>query len=304
MEAFTPAAWKGDTLINLTLMGGQARALIANTTQLCETAREIHTLSNVCSAALGRTLTATVMMGALLKDADSSITATVKGDGPIGAIVAVVHDDLTVKGYVDNPRVELPLRADGKLDVGGAVGQGRLSVVYDLNLREPYVGQVELQSGEIGDDFAYYFTASEQQPSLLSLGVLMPAAEDAESRVIASGGLLLQPLPGCSEELLSELERRTPQFGDISRQLAAHTPDELCDAFFTGLEPEILQRRTPVYRCDCDTERIERALISLGVKELTSLIEEDHGAQLECHFCNKRYRFDEAQLRALLERAR
>lgn len=300
---FTPKSYAGDELMHITLMDGQARALLINSTALCEEARSVHTLSNVACAALGRLMTVSVMMGAMLKTEQGSVTATVKGDGPLGALVAVAHEDLTVKGYVDRPRTELPLRADGKLDVGGAVGSGRLTVVRDLGLREPYVGQVELQNGEIASDFAYYFAASEQQPTLLSLGVLMPPAGSGESHVLSAGGLLIQPLPGCSEELLEQLEARTGSYADISRQLIDHSLDELCSAFFEGLSPAIVERRVPCFRCDCDRERIERALISLGPEELRSMIEEDGGAQLECHFCNRRYHFTGEELSALLRQA-
>lgn len=300
---FMPKSYEGDTLLHITLMNGQARALLVNSTALCEEARRTHTLSNVACAALGRLMTVSVMMGSMLKTSCGSVTNTVKGNGPLGALVAVAHEDLTVKGYVDKPRAELPLRNNGKLDVGGAVGAGHLTVVRDLGLREPYVGQVELTNGEIASDFAYYFAASEQQPTLLSLGVLMPQAGSKESHVISAGGLLIQPLPDCSEELLEQLEARTASYSDISRQLVERTPDELCEEFFTGLDARIIERRTPTYRCDCSIERIERALISLGREELESMINDDHGAQLECHFCNRRYRFTQDELQAILDRA-
>lgn len=300
---FTPKSFGGDELLHITLMDGQARALLINSTALCEQARAVHTLSNVACAALGRLMTVSVMMGSMLKSAQGSVTTTVKGDGPLGALVAVAHEDLTVKGYVDKPRVELDLRADGKLDVGAAVGSGRLTVVKDLGMREPYVGQVELQNGEIATDFAYYFAASEQQPTLLSLGVLMTPAGGDENHVVSAGGLLVQPLPGCSEEVLEELEARAGSYADISRQLVDATPDELCHAFFDGLEPQIIERHVPCFRCDCDRARIERALISLGREELQTMIDEDNGAQLECHFCNKRYFFTSDELRELLAHA-
>lgn len=301
---FSPKSYGGDELLHITLMDGRARALLVNSTALCEEARRVHTLSNVACAALGRLMTVSAMMGAMLKTDLGSITATVKGDGPLGALVAIAHEDLSVKGYADRPRTELPLRADGKLDVGRAVGAGMLTVVRDLNMKEPYVGQVELVNGEIATDFAYYFVTSEQQPTLLSLGVLMPdASQSSEVGVISAGGLLIQPLPDCPEELLEQLEARTASYSDISRQLVEHSPEELCASFFEGLEPRIIERRVPVYRCDCNRARIERALISLGRDELTSMIEEAHGAQLECHFCNKRYHFNEQELRSLLSKA-
>ena len=303
--SFRPASRTGDGLLQITLMGGEARAMIVNSTALVEEARATHTTSNVATAALGRLLTVSCMMGAMLKGDHDSVTNTVKGDGPLGALVAVAHSDLTVKGYVDRPRVELPLReSDGKLDVGAAVGKGHLTVVKDLGMREPYVGQVELQSGEIAMDFTYYFAASEQQPSLISLGVLMPEAEDAAKYgVLSAGGLLVQPMPGCSEELLTQLEGRTSLFTDISRKLVEQTPEELCMTFFKGLEPQIVDRRVPRYRCDCSVERMERALISIGKQDLQEIISDGHGAQLECHFCNRRYRFSTSELQGLLESA-
>ena len=214
-----------DGMYNISLMGGQARAILIEGTQMVERARQIHGLSRTATAALGRTLMATSMMGSMLKGENESLTVTIKGGGPIGTIMAVGKADASVKGYVAFPDVELPRAANGKLPVGAAVGKdGRLTVVKDLGLREPYVGMVNLVSGEIAEDFAMYFTASEQVPSLVSLGVLVG-------------------------------------------------------------------------------ERVERALISLGREELEDMIREQHGAQVDCHFCNKRYELSEEQLRDLLKRA-
>ncbi len=228
---FIPKSYGGDELLQITLMDGQARALLVNSTAMCERARQLHTLSNVACAALGRLLTVSAMMGSMLKVERGSVTTTVKGDGPLGALVAVAHEDLTVKGYVDKPRVELPLRSDGKLDVGGAVGKGRLTVVRDLGMREPYVGQVELVNGEIAMDFTYYFATSEQQPTLLSLGVLMPdAAHSAELGVLSAGGLLKSPLPDCWKS---------------------------CSANWNGV-----RRGIPTYRASWSTQRLTSSVLS------------------------------------------
>ena len=238
------------------------------------------------------------MMGAMLKDERDSLTLMIKGGGPIGTVMAVARSDGSVKGYVDWPDTELERRPDGKLNVGGAVGKnGQLTVIKDLGLREPYVGKTNLVSGEIAEDLAMYFTASEQTPSLVSLGVLV------KDQVLAAGGLIIQVMPDCSEIALKSIENSAPMFMDISKTIADYGLDGALEQLLCHLEPQVLDRLTPVYRCDCSRERFARGLISLGKKELTQLIEEDHGATLDCHFCNKRYRFDEAQLRELLANA-
>ena len=284
-----------DGMLRISLMEGQARAFLIDSTRLVEEARRIHSLSRTATAALGRTLTGASMMGAMLKDERDSLTLMIKGGGPIGTVMAVARSDGSVKGYVDWPDTELERRPDGKLNVGGAVGKnGQLK---DLGLREPYVGKTNLVSGEIAEDLAMYFTASEQTPSLVSLGVLV------KDQVLAAGGLIIQVMPDCSEIALKSIENSAPMFMDISKTIADYGLDGALEQLLCHLEPQVLDRLTPVYRCDCSRERFARGLISLGKKELTQLIEEDHGATLDCHFCNKRYRFDEAQLRELLANA-
>ena len=287
-----------DGMLRLSLMGGQARAFLCQSTRLVQDAQNIHHLSRVATAALGRLLTGASMMGAMLKDERDSLTLIIKGGGPIGTVMAVARSDGSVKGYVDWPDTELERRPDGKLNVGGAVGKnGQLTVIKDLGLREPYVGKTNLVSGEIAEDLAMYFTASEQTPSLVSLGVLV------KDQVLAAGGLIIQVMPDCSEIALKSIENSAPMFMDISKTIADYGLDGALEQLLCHLEPQVLDRLTPVYRCDCSRERFARGLISLGKKELTQLIEEDHGATLDCHFCNKRYRFDEAQLRELLANA-
>lgn len=289
---------EGDEMLRMTLMGGQARVMLCETTALCQRAADIHSATPVCTAALGRLLTGTAMLGVMMKGEDESVTVTIHGDGPMGTLVAVAnHGD--VKVTAGNARVELPLKDNGKLDVGGAIGHsGRMSVVKNLGLREPYVGQIELVSGELGIDFANYFTVSEQQPSLVALGVLVSG-----DVVLKAGGLLIQPLPGCEESTLQQLELRSPMFADISRELTFASKEKLAEDWFRGMELELLERTPLRYHCACSRERMEKALISIGRKDLQSLIDEDQGAELGCHFCHSRYAFTTEELRALLERA-
>ena len=287
-----------DGLYDISLMGGQARAILIESTQLVQRAKEIHGLSRIATAALGRTLTATVMMGSMLKGDNESVSAQIKGGGPIGTVLAVAHGDCTVKGYVDNPGIDLP-RTGKKLPVGAAVGkEGRLTVIKDLKLREPYVGQVNLVSGEIAEDLAMYFTASEQTPSLVSLGVLV-----SDERVEAAGGLIIQILPGASEAAIASIEASAGMFMDISGTMREYHLKDSVPQLLMHLEPEILSTRQPRYACNCSRERIEQVLVALGAEELSDMIREQHGAQVDCHFCNKRYTFCEDELKALLEAA-
>ena len=287
-----------DEMLQIDLCGGQARVMLCETTRTGQTCADIHGTTPVCTAALGRLMTGTLMLGIMMKGEDESVTVTLKGDGPMGSLVAVA-DHGYVRACTDNPRVELPAREDGKLDVGGAVGHsGRMSVIKDLGLKKNYIGQSELVSGEIAMDFAQYFTVSEQQPSLVALGVLVSG-----ETVLKAGGLLIQPLPGCPEEVIEQLELRSPMFADISRELTYAGLDELWEGWFRGMNPKILERTPVSYTCSCGRDRMERALISLGRRELTALIDEDKGAELVCHFCHSKYSFTTEQLRELLKEA-
>ena len=287
-----------DGLYHISLMGGQARAILIESTNLVQRAKDIHHLSRTATAALGRTLTMAAIMGSMLKNDSDSITAQIKGGGPIGTILAVAHGDCSVKGYVGNPDVELP-RVGKKLPVGPAVGKdGKLTVIKDLHLKEPYVGQVNLVSGEIAEDFAMYFTASEQTPSLVSLGVLV-----SDEKVESAGGLLIQMLPGASEAAIASIENSAGMFMDISGTMREYHLKGAVQQLLLHLEPEVLQERTPQYRCDCSRERIERMLVTLGRDELADMIEKQHGAQVDCHFCNRRYEFSEDDLKTILAAA-
>ncbi|NLF27406.1 MAG: Hsp33 family molecular chaperone HslO [Clostridiales bacterium] len=287
----------GDGMLHISLMGGQARALLIEGTQMVEKARALHGLSRTAAAALGRTLMAASMLGTMQKGALESVTVSIKGGGPIGTVLAVARSDGSVKGYVENPGVELP-RAGEKLPVGAAVGKnGKLTVVKDLGLKEPYVGQVNLASGEIAEDFATYFTASEQVPSLVALGVLVG------DRVEAAGGLIVQLMPGAGESAVRSLETSAGMFADISATIGEYHLTGAVRQLLGHLEPEVLKEIRPAYRCDCSKERVERALISIGREELDDMIRERHGAEVNCHFCDRRYRFTEEELKALLEYA-
>ena len=287
-----------DGLMCISLMGGQARAFLIESTQMVEKARKIHSLSRTATAALGRTLTATAVLGSMLKGENESVTCRIDGGGPLGMVLAVGNSQGDVKGLVSHPEVDPPRRGE-KLDVGAAVGkEGMLTVIKDMRMREPYVGQVHLVSGEIAEDFAMYFTASEQTPSMVSLGVLVA------DEVVAAGGLVIQMMPGASEVAIKSIEASVGMFMDIFKTMRDDHLEGAYTQLLTHLEPEILSRQSVRYHCDCTRERVERALVSLGEEELVSMIDEQHGAEVDCHFCNTRRRFSEEELRELLKRAK
>lgn len=269
---------------------------------LCEKARVTHKLSRVCTAALGRTLLVTDMMGAQLKTDDGKITSIVKGGGPAGNIVCTANSTGQVKGYVEVPDLELPLGPDGKLDVSMAVGWfGELTVVRDLGMKEPYVGRCDIVSGEIAEDFARYFTISEQQPSLVYLGVRV---DPHNGSVKAGGGIMVQPLPHCPDEVIDALQEKAVAIKMLSGMLEEGI--ELEDALkriFSDMDIRFTDTLTPEFRCDCSRERIEKVLISLGREELEDMMEKEHGAEITCHFCNTAYAFNEDELRNLLAEA-
>lgn len=283
-----------DEMLQIDLCNGQVRVMLCDTTETVQKCADIHETTPVCTAALGRLMTGTLMLGIMMKGEDESVTVTVKGDGPIGSLVAVA-DHGYVRACADYPQLDLPLREDGKLDVGRAVGHnGRMIVIKDLGMRKNYIGQSELINGEIAMDFANYFTVSEQQPSLVALGVLVN-----ENTVLKAGGLLIQPLPGCPDNIIDQLELRSPMFADISREMTFAPIEQLCDDWFRGMNPRILERTPLYYRCTCSRNRMEKALISLGKKDLQSLIDDGQGAELVCHFCRSKYFFTTEMLQNL-----
>ena len=287
-----------DEMLHVTLMDGQARVLLCRTTQLSTEAARIHHPSNTACAAMSRLMSGTLMLSVVMKNETDSVTVTIAGNGPIGKMTAVGMQN-AVKVTAEYPQEDVPLRADGHLNVGGLVGpQGRMSVVKDLGMDRPYVGQVNLISGEIAEDFAQYYTVSEQVPSLVALG-----ARVYEGMPLSSGGILVQTLPGCTEETLNQLELRSMLFADISHELADQPLDRLIELWFDGLSPVIVKREPLFYRCDCSRERMERALAAIGKDELVDILNTDGFATLTCHFCRKARVFSEDDIRRILEGA-
>lgn len=290
-----------DYVIKATAAEGALRALAARTTDTAETARRIHGLLPVAAAALGRVMTAAAMMSADMKGRRNAVSILVKGDGPLGNIVTVASSGGRIKGYVDNPKVDLPLNALGKLDVSGGIGKdGRLTVIKDLGLKEPYVGQVALLTGEIGEDIAGYYLASEQQPSVVALGTLL----DKDLSVRAAGGYVLQAMPGAHGKLLDAVEARLAQMAPISALIdAGKTPEEILLSLLGDLDVKIHGKTDTFFACDCSRERLEGVVLSLGREEIKSILQTDGQAELVCHYCNQPYHFSGEALRGLLTKA-
>ena len=261
---------------------------------------QLHKTSAVTTAALGRLLTGVAMMGQMLKSDSDSVTVQIKGGGPAGRILAVSNGAGDVKGYVENSIVELPPRADGHLNVGAAVGKdGTLDVIRDLGMREPYIGQVPLVSGEIAEDITNYFAISEQTPTVCALGVLV----NPDLTVRAAGGLLVQLLPFCPDDIISRIEQNAAHLPPITAMMESGlTPEAMCRRALEGLEMDVLDTYTPSYRCNCSRDRVERALASLTPEELTGLAEKDGEAEVTCSFCDKVYRFPRAELEKMAEK--
>lgn len=287
-----------DQLIRAISRDGLIKVSAVSARDLTERARQIHKTLPVATAALGRLLAAASMMGNALKEEAASLTLQVKGGGPLGTLLAVSDHEGSVRGTVENPGVDLPLREDGKLDVGAAVGnRGTLTVIRDLRMKEPYVGSVGLLWGEIAEDIALYFVESEQIPTACGLGVLV----DRDQSVLSAGGYLVQLLPGAGEETAEALEASLRAAGPVTELLKADPdPEALLRRALPGLDLEVLEKRPVAYRCDCSRERMERALISLGREELRSMIDEQGGAELTCRFCDNVQRFSREELEALL----
>jgi molecular chaperone Hsp33 len=266
---------------------------------LVERAREIHGLTPVATAALGRTLCATSILGDLLKEPDATVTVRINGGGPIGSVMAVSDSAGNVRGYVQNPEVDLPLRADGKLDVGGAVGtNGMLTVSRDLGLKEPYIGSTELVSGEIAEDFTSYFAESEQVGAACGLGVLV----DTDRSVSCAGGFLVQLLPGAPDKLIDLLEQNIAAMGPVTEVLKQEDADAqtLVELILKGLEPHVLAEESVEYRCYCSRQRVLEAVSSIGVEELESIIKSGETVEVNCQFCDQVYKFQPAEIEELL----
>lgn len=270
------------------------RIFAADTTSMVEEARSLHNTSPVASAALGRALTASSIMGIMMKGDNDKLTLSINGKGPLGTIVCVADSKGTVKGYVSNPLVDIPNRADGKLDVGSAVGiNGLVTIIKDMGMKEPYTGQYPLVNGEIAEDLTAYYAYSEQQPSAIALGVLV----DVDYSIKAAGGFIVQLMPEAEEKDIDILEKNLSQITSVSHLIDdGKTPEDLINLVLKNLEPMIYEKIPVKYKCDCSRERIEKALISIGKKDLDEIIKEDKLAEISCHFCNTVYHFNEAEL--------
>jgi len=291
-----------DYVVRVTAANGFIRGFAARATDLVQEAQRLHGLSPVASAALGRTMTAAVMLGADMKGEEDTLSIIVKGDGPLGSIVVVATSGGDVKGYVANPKVELPLNVHNKLDVAAAVGKnGRITVMKDLGLKEPYIGQADLISGEIAEDVAYYLTVSEQQPSAVALGVLV----NPDYTIKAAGGFIIQALPGAPEEVIADIEKQVSISTSISRQFdEGKTPEEVLEGILGRHGMQVKAVMDVRFKCDCSRERLRRILMGMDEKELIDIIEKDKRAEVVCHYCNKKYVFEEEELKELLERKR
>lgn len=290
-----------DYIVRATAGGGSIRAFCATTRQLTEYARQCHNTSPVVTAALGRLLTAGAIMGSMQKGRDDVLTLSLRGAGPMKGITVTADSKANVKGYPIVADVMLPPNSVGKLDVSGAIGVGMLQVIKDLGLKDPYVGQVELISGEIAEDLAYYFTTSEQVPSAVALGVLM----EKNNTVKQAGGLIIQVLPGASDEQISALEDRLAKMPSMTTMLEdGKTPEEILNDVLGDMNLNILDTIPTAFKCNCDRKRVEKVVISLGKEELNNIISDGKPIELKCHFCNKGYDFTVEDVKELLSSAK
>lgn len=290
-----------DYIIRATAADGQIRAFAATTRELVEFARSAHNTSPVATAALGRLLTGGAMMGVMMKGDKDLLTIKINGDGPIEGLTVTADSKGGVKGYAYNPGVMLPPNKQGKLDVGGALGVGVLSVIKDIGLKEPYEGQTILVTSEIAEDLTYYFATSEQTPSSVALGVLM----NRDNTVRQAGGFILQLLPGASEEIISGLEDKLATISSITSLLdEGKTPEMILEYILGDFGLEILDKVPTGFHCNCSKGRIEKALISVGKKELQEMIDDGKTIEVNCHFCNKNYPVTVEELKSLMEQAR
>ncbi len=291
-----------DKVIRVTAGKGQVRAFFVQNTEMLEKAREIHQLSPVAAAALGRMMAATAMMGQMLKGMGQKITLRMNGGGPLGTVLCVADDEGNVKGLVEYPQAETENLTPEKLNVGAAVGtDGEITVIKDLGMKVPYIGTYPISTGEIAEDLTAYFMHSEQQPASVGLSVKV----NVDYHILVSGGFIIQVLPDISEEQLRLLEAKLiclPPLSELFENL--NTPEAVMERVLEGFDPVITEEKQVAFHCDCSQERMEEALISLGVKEITSIIEEDGHAEIICHFCRKAYRFNEMELSKLTQEAK
>ena len=286
-----------DYIVRATAANSQIRAFAAVTTEVVETARQDHNTSPVATAALGRLLTGGAMMGAMMKGDKDLLTLRIHAGGSLQGITVTADSHGNVKGYVGNPDVCIPANSKGKLDVAGAVGVGFMDVIKDMGLKEPYVGQVALQTSEIAEDLTYYFATSEQVPSAVGLGVLM----NRDNTVRQAGGFIVQLMPFAEEEVIAKLEENVSKIDSVTSLLEqGHTPESLLEKVLEGFDVEINDKLPTQFHCNCSRERVEKALISIGRKEINEMIQEGKDIEMNCHFCNKKYNFTVEDLKKIL----
>ena len=289
-----------DYIVRATAANAQIRAFACTTKGVVEKARNAHNTSPVVTAALGRLLSAGAMMGSMLKGERDILTLQIKGDGPVNGLTVTADSKGNVKGYANVPDVILPANAIGKLDVAGAVGSGMLSVIKDMGLKEPYVGQTVLQTSEIAEDLTYYFAVSEQVPSSVGLGVLM----EKNNTVKQAGGFIIQLMPFAEEAVIERLEQNLSKINSVTSMLdAGNTPEQMLQKLLEGLEPEMTDTMPTDFFCNCDKARVEKALISIGKKEIQEMIQEGKEIEVNCHFCNKNYVFSVDELKKMEKEA-
>lgn len=289
-----------DYIIKATAANAQIRAFATTTKEMVERARQNHDTSPVITAALGRLMTAGAMMGVMMKGEKDILTLQVRGDGPAGGLTVTADSQGNVKGYAINPQVVLPANAIGKLDVGGAIGNGMLSVIKDLGLKEPYVGQTDLQTGEIAEDLTYYFAASEQIPSSVGLGVLM----EKNNTVRQAGGFIVQLMPFAEDGVITQLEENLKTLKPVTTMLdEGLSPEQILETLLAGMDVQFTEKMDTQFYCNCDKDRVEKALISLGKKEINDMIREGKPIEVNCHFCNHNYTFSVEELKQMVKRA-
>lgn len=287
----------GDKVVRATAEGAFIRAFAADTREMVETARALHNSSPVVTAALGRTMTAAAMMSYMQKSENERLTIKISGDGPIGSIVVTGDGNGRIKGFAANPDVDIPLKPSGKLDVSGAVGQGFLSVIKDMQLKEPYVGEVQLQTGEIAEDLTYYFLSSEQVPSAVGLGVLV----DTDLSVKCAGGFIIQLMPFAPDEFIDRLEENLKKISPVTVMLEkGMTPKDILLEVLDGLDTEFTDEYEPVFFCDCNRDKVTDALKLISKDEIKDMIDEGKDVNVHCDFCNKDYTYTVDQLMTLL----
>ena len=289
-----------DYIVRATAAGNQIRAFAATTKDTVEAARQAHNTSPVATAALGRLLTAGTMMGSMMKNESDLLTLQIQCDGPIGGLTVTADNQGRVKGYVNNPEVLIHANAKGKLDVAEALGLGILNVIKDMGLKEPYVGQTILHTSEIAEDLTYYFATSEQIPSSVGLGVLM----NKDNTVRQAGGFIVQVMPFVEDAVVDRLEENIKKIDSVTAMLdRGYTPEQILKEVLQGMDVEFTDQMPAEFYCNCSKERVERALISIGRKELQSLISEGKEVEMNCHFCNRNYTFSIEELKELLKKA-